>query len=171
MLARAGLPALHDVVLRDSLGLTQVDHLVRLLDRIVVLETKAYAGMVTGGMGDRHWVQHLRAGQVRTAFLNPLLRNLRHVRAVRELADGGTAVDALVVSAGSARFCGDLEAAVVKLDELAVRLCAMRPLAGSCSPAPRVDAAWRALTTAVSRSMELRAAHEEQVRHRPSGGW
>ena len=46
VLARVELPALHDVVLRDSRGLTQVDHLVRLPGGIVVLETKAIGGVV-----------------------------------------------------------------------------------------------------------------------------
>ncbi len=169
-LARAGWPVLHDVVLRDSRGLTQVDHLVRLPGGIAVLETKAYAGTVMGGVRDRHWVQHLREGQVRTAFLNPLLQNHRHVRAVREVVGAGVAVDGLVVSAGSARFCGELEAAVVKLDDMAVRLCTMHSPAGSCSPAPPLDAAWRALTTAAARSAELGAAHEEQVRRWRGGG-
>jgi len=41
VLARAGLPALHDVIVQDDWGLTQVDHLVRLPDGIAVLETKA----------------------------------------------------------------------------------------------------------------------------------
>lgn len=165
VLARAGLPALHDVILRDAWGLTQVDHLVRLADGIAVLETKAYSGRVTGGLRDRHWVQHLRAGQVRTAFGNPLLQNYRHVMAVRELAGAGVPVDGLVVSAGSAaRFCGELESAVVRLSDLAARLCTVRAPVGACSPA-RLDAAWRALTTAAARSANLREAHGEQVRH------
>ncbi len=57
VLDRLGVPALHDVVLADRLGLTQVDHLVRLADGILVLETKAYAGMVTGRVRDREWVR------------------------------------------------------------------------------------------------------------------
>lgn len=168
VLARAGLPALHDVVLRDSRGLTQVDHLVRLADGIAVLETKALAGAVTGGLRDRQWVQHLREGQVRTAFGNPLLQNHRHVMAVRELAGAGVPVGSLVVSAGSARFCGELGPAVAGIDGLAARLRTMRAPAGACSPA-RLDAAWRALTTATARGADLRGAHGEQVRHRRGG--
>jgi len=145
VLARAGLPALHDVVLRDGRGLTQVDHLVRLPGGIAVLETKAFAGMVTGGLRDRHWVQHLREGAVRTAFLNPLLQNHRHVRAVRELAGAGVPVAGLVVSAGAGRFCGELEPAVVRLADLAGLLWALQTTTGSCAPA-RLDAAWAQLT-------------------------
>ena len=165
VLARAGLPALHDVVLRDGRGLTQVDHLVQLPGGIVVLETKAFAGMVLGGLRDRHWVQHLRDGAVRTAFLNPLLQNHRHVRAVREKAGAGVPVAGLVVSAGAGRFCGELEAAVVRLAELAGRLCALQTTTGRCDPA-RLDAAWARLTAAAACGEGLRGAHGEHVRRR-----
>jgi len=165
VLARAGLPALHDVVLRDGRGLTQVDHLVRLPGGIVVLETKAFAGVVTGGVRDRHWVQHLRDGAVRTAFLNPLLQNHRHVRAVREAAGAGVPMAGLVVSAGAERYCGEIEPAVVRLADLAGRLCALRMIMGSCGAA-RLDAAWVRLTAAASCGAELRDAHAEQIRRR-----
>jgi len=165
VLARAGLPALHDVVLRDGRGLTQVDHLVRLPGGIVILETKAFAGVVTGGVRDRHWVQHFRDGAVRTAFLNPLLQNHRHVRAVREAAGAGVPVAGLVVSAGAGRFCGDLEFVVVRLADLAGRLCELHANTDGCGPA-RLDAAWARLTAAVACGAELHGAHGEQVRRR-----
>ena len=50
-LLELGMPALHDVILRDSRGLTQTDHLVRTPDALVVLETKHYGG-ITSGEGD-----------------------------------------------------------------------------------------------------------------------
>jgi len=165
VLARAELPALHDVVLRDSRGLTQIDHLVRLADGIAVLETKAFGRTVTGRVNDRQWVQHWREGQVRTVFADPLLQNHRHVQAVRELVGAGVAVAGLVGLAGPARFSGELEHAVVRLDELATRLCRMRATIGTCDPA-RLDAAWRVLTVAATRSSELRQAHGEQVQRR-----
>ena len=165
VLARAGLPALHDVVLRDGRGLTQVDHLVRWLGGIVVIETKALAGTVTGSVRDRCWVQHLRGGEVRTAFQNPLLQNHRHVRAVRELAGAGVPVSGLVVSAGAGQFCGELGAAVVRLADLDMHLRALPTMACCCNPA-HLDAAWARLTAAAACSVELRGEHGEQVRHR-----
>ncbi len=42
-LAHLGASALHDVILKDSRGLTQIDHLVLGLDAILVLETKSRA--------------------------------------------------------------------------------------------------------------------------------
>ena len=162
VLARAGLAALHDVVLQDGRGLTQVDHLVRLPGGIAVLETKTFAGMVTGSIRDRHWAQHLREGEVRTAFLNPLLQNHRHVQATRELAGVDVLVFGLVVSAGAGQFCGELGAVVVRLDELAVRLQAAT---ARCDPG-RVDAAWARLTAAAACGAALRGAHGEQMRRR-----
>ncbi len=166
VLARVGLPALHDVIVQDDWGLTQVDHLVRLPDGIAVLETKAISGTVTGQVWDRRWVQDFRGGRVRTAFRNPVLQNDRHIRAVRRVAGAGVAVHGLVVSAGAARFCGDLERVVVRLDGLPARLREGPTIA--CD-ARRLDAAWRLLTVAAGRSAELRAAHLRQVRQRRSG--
>ncbi len=163
VLARAGLPALHDVIVQDDWGLTQVDHLVRLPDGIAVLETKAFGGEVTGHVWDRRWVQDFRGGRVRTAFRNPVLQNDRHVRAVRRVAGAGVAVHGLVVSAGSAWFCGDLERAVVRLDGLPERLREGPMIACDVR---RLDAAWHLLTVAAGRSAELRAAHLRQVRQR-----
>ena len=160
VLAHAGFPALHDVIVRDAWGLTQVDHLVRLADGIAVLETKALGGTVIGRVGDRRWVQELRGGRVRTAFGNPVMQNGRHVRAVRRVAGSGVAVWGLVVSAGSARFCGELEGAVVGLDGLAARLRAGPAVACDVR---RLDAAWWALTAAAARSGPLHGAHLRQV--------
>jgi hypothetical protein len=108
VLARAGFPALHEVIVRDARGLTQVDHLVRLADGITALETKAHGGTVTDHVWARHWVQEFRGGRVRTAFPNPVRQNHRHVRAVRGVAGVGVPVHGLVVLSGGARFCGDL---------------------------------------------------------------
>jgi hypothetical protein len=58
-LARLRLPALHDVVLADALGHTQIDHLVRTSQGIVVIETKTFAGWITGTLYGAHWTQHL----------------------------------------------------------------------------------------------------------------
>jgi len=160
-LARLGLPALHDVILLDGRGLTQVDHLVRLPGGIAVLETKTYAGLVTGGVHGKQWTQHLRGG--RCSFQNPLLQNYRHVAAVKLAVGAGVPVQGLVVSAGAARFCPELEQVVLKLEDIAARLAGMP---GPACGQARVDAAWRVLTAAGARSPVLREAHLEQVRGR-----
>jgi len=156
-----GLPALHDVILLDGRGLTQVDHLVRLPGGIAVLETKTYAGLITGVVHGKQWTQHLRGG--RYPFQNPLLQNYRHVAAVKLAVGAGVPVQGLVVSAGAARFCPELEQAVLKLENVAARLAGMP---GPACGQARVDAAWHVLTAAGARSPGLREAHLEQVRGR-----
>jgi len=167
VLVRAGFPALHDVIVRDARGLTQVDHLVRLADGIAVLETKAHGGTVTGDVWARRWVQEFRGGRVRTAFQNPVRQNYRHVLAVRGVAGVGVPVHGLVVSSGAARFCGELEGAVVGVEGLPARLRAGP--AAACD-VRRLDAAWRALTVAAAQGEALRAAHLRQVRQRAGAG-
>lgn len=122
-LARLGLPALHDVILLDGRGLTQVDHLVRLPGGIAVLETKTYAGLVTGGVHGKQWTQHLRGGHY--PFQNPLLQNYRHVAAVKLAVGAGVPVQGFVVSAGAARFCPELEQVVLKLENVGAWLAGM----------------------------------------------
>ena len=111
-LTRLGLAALHDVVLADRLGHTQIDHLVRTSRGIAVLETKTFAGWIK-------WTQYLAGGRVRHAFQNPLRQNYRHCKAV-EAAIGATAVPVagFVVSEGRARFCPELATAVVPVMDL-----------------------------------------------------
>lgn len=167
VLARAGFPALHDVIVRDARGVTQVDHLVWLADGIAVLETKAHGGTVTGDVWGQHWVQEFRGGRVRTAFPNPVRQNHRHVRAVRGVAGVGVPVHGLVVFSGAARFCGGLGRAVVDLERLPARLRDGRAV--SCD-VRRLDAAWRALTVAAAQGEALRAAHLRQVRQRAGAG-
>jgi len=164
VVARLGYPALHDVILPDDMGLTQVDHLVRLPHGIAVLETKALSGWVSGSAGWRQWTQHLQGGRVRAMFQNPLRQNFRHTEAVGRMAGAGVPVLGLVVATGSATFCPELKDSVVHLANLAARLAGMS--AGCCDQL-RLDAAWSRLQAAAADiSPELREAHLEHVRGR-----
>ena len=109
-LARLGLPALHDVVLADALGHTQIDHLVRTTQGIVVIETKTFSGWITGTLYSAGWTQHLAGGRIRHRFQNPVRQNHRHCKAVEAAIIGLTVpVHGRIVSAGRARFCEALE--------------------------------------------------------------
>src|SRR5258707_1222132 len=55
VLSALGVPVLHDVLLPDLLGLTQLDHLVRAPDAILVIETKTYGGHITGSLDGAEW--------------------------------------------------------------------------------------------------------------------
>ncbi len=122
LLSEHGLDALHDVILPDNAGLTQIDHLVRGAGAVIVLETKTYGGLITGDPHDASWCQLLQDGSLRTRFQNPVRQNFRHAQAVcRLLGRAGLVVPvcSYVVSAGSARFVPDLEPVVVTLSQLA----------------------------------------------------
>ena len=162
-LARLGLTALHDVILSDSRGLTQVDHLVLGSDGIFVLETKTYGGFITGELHTPTWTQHL-AGGTKTAFQNPIRQNHRHCSAVREaLAGLAVPVHGHVVSAGRAKLGDDLVGVVVPLDRLSqVFLPASRAAA---DPAV-LRRAWDILVAAATRAEPRRAEHLAMVRNR-----
>lgn len=163
VIAATGYMALHDVVLEDSRGLTQVDHLVLTPDAIVVIETKTYSGFISGDPASQQWVQHLLAGSVRSPFQNPLRQNYRHRSAVMEiLADLQVEVRGFVVSAGSARFCDALVGAVVPLDHLAETLASCAAFA---KPALLV-AAWGRLVVAAERGEARRGDHLLAVQNR-----
>jgi Nuclease-related domain len=163
---RLGLPALHNIVLIDERGATQIDHVVRTASGIVVLETKRFSGMVTGGVGDREWQHKVGGGEkvvfprgrrwrrprrvareaVVTRFQNPLRQNYRHVRAVQfVIGDAAVPVRGHVVSAGLAEFQGELGIVVQRADTLAEILTDRQ---GTVVLSAALDRAWAALTRA-----------------------
>ncbi len=121
LLAANGLEALHDIILPDDAGLTQIDHLVRAPDGLIVLETKNLAGVIEGDPWEPQWWQLLRDGLVRVPFQNPLRQNYRHRQAVcRLIEQAGVTVPirSYVVSVGTARFLPELEPVVIGLARL-----------------------------------------------------
>jgi hypothetical protein len=123
ILAHLGVPALHNVVLEDGRGPTEIDHVALTRHGIVVLETKTYSGVITGAVNGGLWVQTVgghREHRETNRFQNPHRQNYRHVKAVELVAgDRRIPVRGYVVTAGTARFQGDLAASVVPLDRLA----------------------------------------------------
>ncbi|MDB5398056.1 MAG: hypothetical protein JWQ55_74, partial [Rhodopila sp.] len=153
--------ALHDVLLADLFGLTQVDHLVRGPDCILVIETKRYGGHITGSLRGDVWVQHLAGGEVRYSFRNPIRQNHRHCRAVEAVLAGlDVPVGGYVVSAGSATFCAELAAVVVPLGRLAAMFDAAPPRA--YTPA-HLEIAWDRLATAAAAAQHRREEHGEAM--------
>lgn len=161
-LAALGVPALHDVILRDRLGLTQIDHIVRASDAIVVLETKNYSGHIGGGVNDAAWVQRFDGTAETFELPNPRLQNFRYLQAVDGLvADRAVLVRACVVAVGTALFDAGLHDAVVPLADLAQHVL------GTTDPPQRwLDAAWCKLEAAAAASPALRPAHRAQVEAR-----
>ncbi len=166
-LARLGFPALHDALLADVFGVTQVDHLVRAADAILVIETKTLAGHITGTRHSAEWMQHLAGGESRHVFQNPVHQNHRHCRAVRAALSGlDVPIVGYVVSAGSATFCEELESAVVPIDQLPELFHATWPL---FRDAATLEWAWQRLVAATAAAEPRREEHREAMRRRREG--
>ena len=161
-LALLGVPALHDVILTDSRGLTQIDHLVLGLDAILVLETKTYSGFITGSLHSQEWTQHLAAGATPTSFQNPVRQNHRHCSATLEIAsDPNVLVRGYIVSAGKAEFGDALAGVVVPLDKLSDVFI---PGDGPRADQSALRLAWERLVVAAQSNEARRAEHLEGVR-------
>jgi Nuclease-related domain len=167
-LSTLGVPALHDVLLPDLLGVTQLDHLARASDSILVIETKTYGVYIVGSLDSAEWVQHLAAGESRHLFQNPIRQNHRHCRAVETaLAGLNVPIAGIIVSAGSAVFCDELQGSVVPLPCLGE---VFRP-AVQCRHDPRhLDIAWQRLIRVTADAESRREEHLDLVRERRSFG-
>lgn len=164
VLGDLGVPALHDVLLADLMGLTQVDHVVRARDAILVIETKTYGGHITGAVDRPEWVQHLADNETRHAFQNPAYQNHRHRRAVEAILAGlDVSVAGYVVFAGSATFCDELQGAVVPIGCLPMLFRTDPPRAPN---ALHLERAWERLIVAAAAAEPRRAEHREVVRLR-----
>lgn len=166
-LAALGHQALHDVILADLFGVTQVDHIVRAADAILVIETKTYGGHITGTPEGGEWLQHLANNEVRHVFQNPARQNHRHCRAVEAaLAGYDVPVVGAIVSAGSATFCAELEGMVVPIGRLGDLF---RPLPPRAHDAAALESAWHQLVAAVAAAEPRREEHHEAVRRHRNG--
>ena len=119
ILAKAGLPAVHDLTITLAGRTHQLDHVVAGRDRLFVLETKTWRGRIAGAAGAERWTVQ-RPGQRPVRAYNPLLQNATHAQALAELA--GVRVTPLVVSAGHAQAPDELTQHMVAVSKLAVRL-------------------------------------------------
>lgn len=117
-IARIGLDGMHDVYLRSARGTTQIDHIVKVGNAIVVIETKAWNGFIYGDVTEKKWRQSFRRRQSKS-YLNPIVQNAGHVKAVRNIVGDVADVRSLVVMAGGATFPKGMPSGVVALSELA----------------------------------------------------
>lgn len=74
---------INDVTLRTDNGTTQIDHIVVSPYGVFIIETKNYKGWITGGEKSSQWTQNIYGKK--KSFLNPILQNFGHVKAVKAL--------------------------------------------------------------------------------------
>lgn len=159
--------SLHDIYLPCRNGTTQIDHVILVRDRIVVVETKNYSGIVFANPQDRNWTQVLAGGNIRLPFLNPIRQNALHVNAVKLVAGGSVEVINLVAFVGSATFARALPEGVMELVEFASFLDSHR---GDPGTDPAAKEAWaRLCRTAIARPRsEAIEAHRKTLGRRLS---
>jgi len=95
---------MNHVTLQMKDGTTEVDHILVSRFGVFVIETKNYKGWIFANAKHADWTQVLFKAKFK--FQNPILQNVRHVSAVRDLLDflpAGT-VRSVVVFTGTAEF-------------------------------------------------------------------
>lgn len=93
---------LHAVAVPDGLdGFVQIDHLLLMPDRVLVLDVKNFEGMIFGNAAQDAWTQVVGSKSYR--FANPVAENRIRVQAVRALAPGAP-VSGCVMFTDAARF-------------------------------------------------------------------
>lgn len=106
---------MNHVTLQLKDGTTQVDHILVSRFGVFVIETKDYKGWIFANANHASWTQVLFNGKFQ--FQNPIIQNLRHVRAVRELLDflPPDIVKSVVVFTGDAEFKTEVPYGVFRL--------------------------------------------------------
>ena len=167
LLRRHGLAARHDVLLPhpDGAGWTQIDHLVRLPDRILVIETKNLGGLLSGGARDARWTQ--RCGRSTFSIQNPLHQNALHLRAVRAVVGRDVRLQGIVLLVGRAWVderlpvgCRRLDGFKRLLDEAQLRDRFGLPWQDRIAPA------WDRLAAAASTRLRDRWRHAAAIERR-----
>ncbi|MGR4741176.1 nuclease-related domain-containing protein [Bifidobacterium adolescentis] len=74
---------LNDLVLKDSTGLHQIDHVVVSVYGIYVVETKNYTGTIYGDSKYSEWFMYL--GKNKRKIHSPLRQNYGHIQCLKEL--------------------------------------------------------------------------------------
>ena len=167
LLRRHGLEARHDVLLPhpDGAGWTQIDHLVRLPDRILVVETKNLGGRLAGGERDERWTQ--RFGWRCHAIQNPLRQNALHLAAVRAVVGRDVRLQGLVLLVGRAWVDERLPVGCRRLDGFK-RLLDEAQLRDRFGPTwqDRIAPAWDRLAAAASTRLRDRWRHAAAIERR-----
>lgn len=78
----------NDVLIKTSIGSSQIDHIVISIYGVFVIETKNYSGWIHGNENSEYWTQSIYKNKKK--FRNPVKQNWAHIYALREvLSDFG----------------------------------------------------------------------------------
>ncbi len=161
-LEKTECPFLRNVILKIDGHTVEIDHIIRTPNGIIALEVKTYSGRVTGAELDRYWSHHV-AGQTHR-FLNPLIQNRMHVRALEQfLADTRVQVKGFVLSAGSACFCPDIAHLIVPLNEIQLTV---RAEIRERDAQPNIQQAWKHLQSEALLRESRRRNHVLYIKSR-----
>jgi hypothetical protein len=99
-------------------GTTQIDHILVSRFGVFVIETKDYKGWIFASANQENWTQVLFKWKFK--FQNPIIQNIRHVRAVQGLLDflPTGAIKAVVVFTGDAEFKTEIPQGVFSISGL-----------------------------------------------------
>lgn len=131
---------------------TQLDHLVRLKNCILVIETKNMSGKIIGSNKSATWTQYL--GRTKSTFQNPLRQNYKHKKAVEAVTSASTPIRELVCFVGDAKFPKGVPDGVVLLSDLRAAIAKIEKEEGQLEPD-----SWTALRTAAVNSKEVAKEH------------
>jgi hypothetical protein len=106
---------MNHVTLQLKDGTTQVDHILVSRFGVFVIESKDYKGWIFANATQANWTQVLF--KVKFKFQNPILQNLRHIRAAQDLLDflPSGAIKSVVVFTGEAEFRTEVPQGVFSL--------------------------------------------------------
>lgn len=109
---------MNHITLQMKDGTTQVDHILVSRFGVFVIETKDYKGWIFANSTHATWTQVLFRAKFK--FQNPILQNLRHIRAVHDLLDflPSGAIKSVVVFTGEAEFRTEIPQGVFSLSGL-----------------------------------------------------
>lgn len=158
-LARAGVPAVHDITFQDQRGTHQIDHVAAAGDCLYCLETKTWRGELAGQAQAQHWTLR-KPGGVEQRVYNPILQNDTHRDVLRRVAQ--VPVRSLVVLAGHVRVAGGPVPGIVPLTSAIMEMTGAGAASGRALAALEMLARFRGQ----SRQAILSAAHSRRMRRK-----
>lgn len=103
---------IHNVMLKNERGTSQVDYVVVSIYGLFVIEVKNYAGWITGAEKSNQWTQTIY--KKKNHFMNPIHQNYGHIKVIENiLNDPKIPIYSIVAFAGDATLKVNIQTAKV----------------------------------------------------------